>query len=95
MTEGQPNWFLREWIADKKMRQKDLLDRTQWQKSKLSKLVNGGSNYTRETLNALAVALGIEPYELLMRPERARAIREFEYSAYKLAAEGRMPFRPE
>lgn len=48
---------------------------TGWSKATMSQLYNGKQDYSPAVVNAAAAALKAEPYELLMPPERAFAIR--------------------
>lgn len=60
------------------IRQSDLAQRLGWPKSRISDLVTGKQRYNRDIINAIAAALHIEPYELLMAPTHASVIRELE-----------------
>lgn len=92
---SEHDWYLRAWLETQKMRQIDLVERTGWGKSKVSELVNGVWHYNREIINTVAKALRIEPFELLMHPDEAMAIRRLRDNALRIAAERRMPYRGE
>lgn len=62
-------------------KQVDLVKELDWLRARASKVWNGKLPYKRETVNELAAWLGLEPYELLLPPERALAIRNFYQSA--------------
>jgi hypothetical protein len=51
--------------------------------------------YTREEVNELADYLNIQPYELLMHPDDAMAIRRMQSSAIKMVAEQQRRFKGE
>lgn len=90
-----PDWFLRQWLTTLRTSQADLERRTGWDKRKASHLVNGQQPYKRDTLNEAAAALNLEPFELLMHPEDAYALRRLRESALQIAAEPRVPYRAE
>jgi len=48
---------------------------TGFSKAKVCELVNGISRYNRDVVNSISDALNISPYELLMNPEDAHAIK--------------------
>ena len=78
---AQFDWYLAEWMAATRMSQADLCRETGFPKAKMSELVNGVSRYNRDVVNTLARALHIRPYELLMHPRYANAIRQFRETA--------------
>lgn len=69
------DWYLTEWMATLRMSQADLCRATGFPKAKMSEIVNGVSRYNRDTVNALADAMNLRPYELLMHPDQANALR--------------------
>lgn len=80
------DWHLTEWMAATGSSQADLCRATGFPKAKLSELVNGKSRYNRDVVNALADALNIRPFELLLPPSDANAIRKMRESVLTLAA---------
>lgn len=50
----------------------------------MSQLYNGQQDYSPEILNVAANALGVEPFELLMTPERAMAMRRLYADAVRI-----------
>lgn len=50
----------------------------------MSQLYNGVQDYSPAVVNAAARALGAEPFELLLPPERAMAIRRLMTSARQI-----------
>lgn len=87
------DWFLRQWMATQRTSQAELERRTGWDKRKASHLVSGKQPYKRDTLNQAAAALNIAPFELLMHPEDAFALRRLRETALTIAAEPRTPFK--
>lgn len=87
----QVNWYLNEWmeVCDIKGRgaQKKMMELTGWSKATMSQLFNGDQDYSPKIINEAARALNVEPYELLMPPERAMRLRRFRETAVELAHE--------
>lgn len=52
-----------------------------WNKSKASLMFNDKQRYHRDDVNSVAALLKIEPFELLLPPSRAMAIRQYRASA--------------
>lgn len=90
-----PLWFLREWMAACDMQtQVQLMERTGWSKAKASELFNGGQDFNSKTLREAAAAFNARPWELLMHPDDAFALRKQE-DALKEVADRRAGFRAE
>lgn len=87
------DWYLAEWMAVLQLRQARLSERTGWDKRKTSELVTGKQPYKRDTLNEAALALNIAPYELLMHPDDAMALRRLRDTALRIAAEPTREYR--
>ena len=81
----QINWFLREWMDLLGVKQADMCRRTEWSKATMSQLYNNKQDYSPKLVNEAASALHIEPFELLMKPERAMALRRQREAALVLA----------
>lgn len=81
------DWYLKAWMAALKVRQRDIMKATDYSKATMSDLVNGKQRYNRDILNEIADVLHIRPYELLMHPDEAMAIRRVRESAVRIAAE--------
>lgn len=83
-------WFLREWMEAGGLvgrgSQTRMMELTGWSKATMSQLYNGTQDYSPAILEAAAVALHAEPWELLMHPDRARALRAFRQSAATIVA---------
>lgn len=65
-----------------------------WSKATMSQLYNGDQDYSPDILEAAAVALHAEPYELLLPPERAMAIRALRESAVTIVKTEPVPANP-
>ena len=80
------DWYLREWLVALKLRQADVARQIGMPKATMSAIFNGKTNYYREVVNIFADALNIRPYELLMHPEDAMAIRRLRVDARQIAS---------
>ena len=83
------DWFLRDWLAATDTSQADLVRATDYPKAKVSDLVGGKQRYNRDIVNDVSRALNIEPFELLMHPEDAMAMRRMRQAAETIV---RVPF---
>lgn len=83
------DWFLKEWLGVLGKKQADIVKDLDWNKAKVSLMVNLKQAYTREEVNELAAYLNISPHELLMHPEDAMALRQLRASARQIV---RVPF---
>jgi transcriptional regulator with XRE-family HTH domain len=81
------DWYLPEWLAALNMRQARLCEVTGWDKRKASDLVGGKQRYNRDAVNEAAAALNIAPFELLLSPADAMALRRLRDTALAIAAE--------
>ena len=82
-----PDWFLQEWMATLKISQADIARETGWGKSKISELFSGKRFYLRQHVNELSRALKIQPFELLMHPDDAMAIRRLRDAALTIVSD--------
>ena len=89
-----PDWYLQEWMATLNMRQADLGRLAGWSKATVSDIYNGRTAFYREMLNTVAAALNVKPFELLMHPSEAMALRRMRASAFQIASEIQ-EFQPE
>jgi transcriptional regulator with XRE-family HTH domain len=97
-TDIGPDWFLVEWMQSKRMTQAELARRTGWSKATANDIYHGVTSYYRQILNEAAAALNIQPWELLMSPADANALRAMREDAIRLAAEkvtAWIPFKPD
>jgi len=81
----QPNWYLREWMKTLRVTQAKLARACDWTNSTMHGIYHGRTDYYREIVNLIASKLHIEPYELLMHPDMAMAIRKAQEVAVTLA----------
>lgn len=72
-------------MAHTKKRQAHLVSDLGWSRRKASEVFNGDQPYKRETVNELSEWLQIEPFELLLPPEEAIALRQLRSSALRIA----------
>lgn len=87
VTEAlEKNWYLQEWVAHFKKRQASLTNELGWNKGRANGIWHGRQPYSRAIVNEVAAWLGIEPYELLMPPQKALQLRAFEEAAKAIAA---------
>lgn len=89
------DWHLAEWLDTLHVKQADLSRLTDWDKRKTSFLVSGKQPYKREDVNDAAFALNLQPFELLMPPDQAMALRRMRDSAITIAAESRSSYQAE
>jgi hypothetical protein len=89
-----PDWFLPEWMGALRVKPVDLIRETGMSKATISDIVNGRTNYYRSLVNQMAIALRIEPFELLMHPDEAFALRRLRDHAISIAAEQVTPWHP-
>lgn len=69
-----PGWYVHEWLKHRNLKQRDLVDRTEWNKSQISEWVGGKERWNRDVLNGLARAIGVEPADLLRPPQESLLI---------------------
>lgn len=86
------HWYLVEWAERLGVRQKDAIDKLGWSKAQASDLWNGKQRYTEDLVDEVSTWLQIAPYELLMHPDDAHAIRAMRASAARMV--GPVAFEP-
>lgn len=72
-----------------RVKQSELIERTGWSKTQASLLFNDRQDYTPEIIRDAAEALHIQPYELLMHPEDAMALRALRNDALRVVETSR------
>lgn len=87
MADEAPNWYLQEWLAHFGKRQAALTNELGWNKSRANFYWHGRQGYRREVVNEIAAWLGIKPYELLMPPSEAIALRRLRETAAMIVAQ--------
>lgn len=85
---GKPthDWYLNDWLRYFKKRQADVVRDLDWNKAKVSLTASGKQPYTRDDVNDMAAYLNLHPYELLMHPDDAHAIRALRNDAARIMA---------
>ena len=81
------DWYLKEWLSTLRKKQADIARDLDWNKARVSLMIRGEQQYTRDAINELAAYLNIRPYELLMHPDDAMALRRLREDAVRIAAE--------
>lgn len=81
-------WHIREWLASHRKAQVDLIKDLNWSKAKASAVWHG-QQYTQSLIDELAPYLQARPYELLMSPDEAMALRGLRANAVRIV--GSMP----
>lgn len=82
------DWYLRDWMAAQEppKRQADLIRELDWPRAKASEVFNGRQRYNRDMVNQIAAWLHLKPYELMMHPSEAMAIRGLRRQAAAIVA---------
>lgn len=86
---NQINWYLKEWMDHLGVNQAEMIRRTGWSKASASQLYNNVQDYSPKLVNEAADALKVAPYELLMRPEAAMALRRLRQDALRVVEDSR------
>lgn len=87
MAAPTHDWYLRDWLRTLGKRQSDVVRDLDWNKARVSLMVRGEQQYTRDALNQLADYLNVRPFELLMHPSDAMALRRLRAEMMRLASE--------
>lgn len=85
MTKARHPWHLKAWLKRLEKTQAQLANELDMNKAKVSLLVSEKQQYSQEDITILSEFLGLAPYELLMHPDEAMALRRFRASASALA----------
>lgn len=80
-----PDWYLKEWLAFLGKRQASLVNELGWDKSRANHVYHGKQAYKRDLVNEVSEWLEIQPFELLMPPQEAVALRNLRASAILIA----------
>lgn len=84
MAEPRHDWYLAEWLKHLGKTQADVVAALEWNKAKVSLTARGIQQYMRDDINEIARFLHLEPFELLLPPERAMALRQYRASAEQI-----------
>ena len=79
------DWYLKEWLRASGKRQADVVSELDWNKARVSLMARGAQQYTRDAVNEIAAWLNIRPYELLMHPRDALALRSLHNEVVRIA----------
>lgn len=85
MKKPRHDWFLREWLKAVGKKQADMARELEWNKAKVSLTASGKQPYDRDDVNEASAYLNIAPYELLMHPADAMALRRLRQDAARIA----------
>lgn len=88
------DWYLKEWLKTLGKKQADLERDLDMNKAKVSLIANGKQPYDRDDVNLISAYLLLEPFELLLPPERAMAFRQMRSSAEAIVKEAPPPEPP-
>lgn len=92
MGATENDWYLSQWMTERGKRQADIVRDLGWNPARISLMLRGKQPYTREAVNELADYLAIKPFELLMPPRDALALRQLRDSLTRIVgnnADGR------
>lgn len=81
------DWFLQAWMNHFGKRQADLAKAMGWSKNRAHFVWHSSQPYRRPEVNRIAKWLGIRPFELLMSPREAMALRGLRQTAAIIVAE--------
>ncbi len=81
------DWYLKEWMATLGKKQADIVSDLEWNPARISLMLRGKQQYTRDAVNELSAYLNLQPFELLMHPEDAMALRQLRATALRIAAD--------
>lgn len=84
MAAPQHDWYFKQWLLHFEKIQAEVVKDLGWNKSKASLMFNDKQRYHRDDVNEIAAYLNIEPFELLLPPERAMALRQYRASAEQI-----------
>ena len=87
----QINWYLKEWMDMLEVNQAEMIRRTGWSKASASQLYNNKQDYSPKIVNEAAEALNVAPFELLMKPWEAMALRKQRAAAIELVHSAESP----
>ncbi len=84
MAKPRHDWYLAQWLRSLKLKQADIARDLGWNKARVSLMIRGDQQYTRDAINELADYLHLAPYELLMHPDQAMAMRGMRKEALRV-----------
>lgn len=78
-------WYLQEWMKMHGKKQADLQKELDWSKAKANAVWHG-QQYTQSLVEELSPWLNVRPYELLLHPDDAMAIRRMRADAARIVS---------
>lgn len=84
MAAPSLDWYLKDWLRTLGKKQADIVRDLDWNKARVSLMIRGEQQYTRDSVNELAIYLNLAPHELLMHPDDAMAIRQLRRDALRI-----------
>ena len=91
MSTDAEDWHLKEWMQHFGKKQAALVNELGWDKAKANFLWHSKQPYRRDVVNEVAGWLEIRPFELLMTPEEALALRRLREAAALIVADSASP----
>ena len=85
MAAPTHDWYLRQWLKTLGKRQADIVRDLEWNKARVSLMIRGEQQYTRDAVNEVSAYLHLRPYELLMHPDDAMSLRRLREDAIRIA----------
>lgn len=79
------DWYLREWFATMGLKQRDLVTKLDYQTQTAFNLWHSIQPYRRDHVEAISALLNIQPFELLMPPAEAMALRRLRATIAEVA----------
>lgn len=90
MAGPRHDWYLKEWLKTLGKRQADITRDLDWNKARVSLMIRGTQQYTRDAVNELADYLNVRPFELLMHPDDAMRLRRLRENAINVVENSRV-----
>lgn len=76
---------MKEWFATLGLKQRDLITKLDYQPAAAHRLWHSLQPYRRDHVDEISALLNIQPYELLMPPEEAMALRRLKSAIAEVA----------
>lgn len=91
--KNRPDWYLKEWMSTLHISQAELARRIGKERNTINNIYHGKTEYYREILNEICAAIHIAPFEILMPPDEAMALRRIRESSLRIAADSSLDFK--
>lgn len=79
------DWYLQEWFGVAGLKQFDMVTKLDYPRGTAHKLWHGLQAYRRDNVEEISSLLNIAPWELLMPPEEAMALRRLRATIAEVA----------